>query len=209
MMKKLALVALLLCPVLLAAQTTPPPTLLISDLTKAKLLWEHDDIGRSYFNTCSSATTCVTTAVGTIAVGEVPSAAGLKVYEAAFPTVTVGLRTVGVRACNGSGQCSAQGTLIVNVTDIIPMVPGTLRFKVVKLVEAPPPDPLGLGRFRLRPDSPYAGGGTDGKDMGPNIDAMIADLCGVVSGNPVGDGCPPKTYTLSTGPGGAVQAVEP
>ena len=39
------------------------------------------------------------------------------------------------------------------------------------------------GNYRLAPDSPFRGAGTDGKDIGADIDAIEAATAGVRTGN--------------------------
>jgi hypothetical protein len=46
------------------------------------------------------------------------------------------------------------------------------------------PDVLDLARLAIRPESPYHNAGTDGRDLGADIPAILAGLCGVESGKP-------------------------
>lgn len=40
------------------------------------------------------------------------------------------------------------------------------------------------GDYRLDPTSAYAGAGSDGRDCGADIDALMQGIAGVVSGSP-------------------------
>lgn len=64
-------------------------------------------------------------------------------------------------------------------------IPGPPSNAVLAMGVAPPPmpDPLFTAGLMLRPDSPYKGKGTDGKDPGADIPAVIRATCGVISGN--------------------------
>src|SRR5690242_8536115 len=53
-----------------------------------------------------------------------------------------------------------------------------------------------IGCYRLKDDSPYRHAGTDGKDLGADIDAVERATCGVVEGRP----CVPVGPTAPAAP---------
>lgn len=182
-MKKLVILTfLLLATVVSQAQFVD--TIAISDVSRAKLITEHDGLKISWWQTCTG--TVCTTQTATVTQDFPPTVAGNRVYSLPFPqNATVGTKVYGVRVCNDAG-CSPQGTKTVIVTDTAPNPP--LSPKIFIAPVTPPPvvmrDDEHINGFRLVSTSPYAKTGTDGKDMGADVVALMKSMCGVRKGQP-------------------------
>jgi hypothetical protein len=159
-----------------AAQTQTIPLDKLGDYT---LSWDYSTTFVSWWAVCSP--TCVT--IPAPGPTSVVTPTG-KTYSTGLPVRAAGSFTLTVKACNDAGCAVSAGVPLIYALSVPPAFPSTpvVAPKVVPIV-------FGNGMedvrgLTLRADSVYKGRGTDGKDMGADVAALLKATCGVRAGRP-------------------------